>query len=404
MRSLIALLLLVVLVEIIVLARHNFTPARQGQRIAARAERKLGAGPMDPRHGRIDFDRVEARAETLMRRRDMIGMGIAVVEDGQLAFVKGYGETKADSGDKVLPTTLFRWASVSKGVAATMTALLDQRGKLSLDDPVAKWSSSIRLPKGNENVATLADALSHRLGIVKNAYDDRLEDNVDPAEIRRSFEPLYPMCPPGTCFGYQNVGYDLVHEAIEKATGKTYDQAAHDLIFGPLGMTSANTTREGLITAKSWAQPHNGRRTLPVEEAYYRVPAAGGMNSSIIDLGIWMRAQMGGAPNVLNQRLLFTLHVPRVYTPHGSAPYDRIQKLNSYGLGFRQTDYEGHQLVGHRGAVSGYRSMILFDPAEKVGVAILWNSQSVKPTGMALEILDQYYRRPQHDWMEIERP
>jgi beta-lactamase class C len=93
-----------------------------------------------------------------------------------------------------------------------------------------------------------------------------------------------------------------------------------------------------------------------------------------------------------------------VYTPHGSAPYDRIQTLNSYGLGFRQTDYAGHQLVGHRGAVSGYRSMILFDPEQKVGVAILWNSQSVKPTGMALEILDQYYGHPQHDWMEIERP
>lgn len=404
LRSLIALLLLVALVEIVVLARHNFTPAKQGQRIAAKAERKLGAGPLDAKKGRINFDRVEARAEALMRRGDMVGMGIAVVEDGQLAFVKTYGVTKAGTDDKVLPTTLFRWASVSKGVAATMAALLDQQGKLSLNDPVSKWSDSIRLPKGNEHVATLADAISHRLGIVKNAYDDRLEDNVDPAEIRRSFEPLYPMCPPGTCFAYQNVGYDTIHEAIEKATGKTYDQAAHQLIFGPLGMTSASTTREGLVTAKSWAQPHNGRHTLPVEEAYYRVPAAGGMNSSIIDLGIWMRAQMGGAPNVLNQKLLFTLHVPRVTTPHGSAPYDRAQSLNSYGLGFRQTDYDGHQLVGHRGAVSGYRSMILFDPSEKVGVAILWNSQSVKPTGMALEILDQYYGRPQHDWMEIERP
>jgi beta-lactamase class C len=404
-RSLIALLLLVVLVEIVVLARHNFTPAKQGQRIAARAEKRLGAGPLDAKRGRIDFNRVEARAEALMHRRDMIGLGIAVVEDGQLAFVKTYGETKADSGDKVLPTTLFRWASVSKGVAATMAALLDQQHKLSLNDPVAKWSRSIRLPKGNEQVATLADAISHRLGIVKNAYDDRLEEGIDPAEIRGSFGPLFPMCPPGTCFAYQNVGYDLIHEAIEKATGKSYDQAARSLLFGPLGMTSASTTREGLITAKSWAQPHNGRRTLPVEESYYRVPAAGGVNSSIIDLGIWMRAQMGGAPSVLNQDLLFTLHVPRVQTPRrAQADYDQIQKGGTYGLGFRQSDYEGHHLVGHRGAVSGYRSMILFDPAEKVGVAILWNSQSVKPTGMALEILDQYYGRPQHDWMEIERP
>lgn len=404
MRSLIALLLLVVLAEIVVLARHQFTPAKQGERIAARAERKLGAGPLDPRKGRIDFSRVDARAQSLIQRSDMVGLGVAIVEDGQLAFVKTYGVTKAGSDEKVLPTTVFRWASVSKGVAATMAALLNQRRIFSLDDPVAKWSTSIRLPKGNEHVATLADAISHRLGIVKNAYDDRLEDGVDPAAIRSSFGPLFPMCPPGTCFAYQNVGYDLIHEAIEKATGKSYDENARSLLFGPLGMTSASTTRQGLIGAKSWAEPHNGRRTLPVEEPYYRVPAAGGVNSSIIDLGIWMRAQMGGAPSVLNQQLLFTLHVPRVLTPRrGLAGYDLAQKQNSYGLGFRQSDYDGHHLVGHRGAVAGYRSMILFDPAEKVGVAILWNSQSVKPTGMALEILDQYFRRPPRDWMQIER-
>lgn len=404
MRSLILLLSLIVVTEIIVLWRHYTAPVKQGERTAARAERRLGAGPLDLKRTRIDFDRVNARAEALMRRGDMIGMGIAIVEDGQLAFVKTYGETKAGSGDKVQPTTLFRWASVSKGVAATMTALLDQRHKLSLNDPVAKWSSSIRLPKGNENVATLADALSHRLGIVKNAYDDRLEDNIDPREIRGSFGSLYPMCPPGTCFGYQNVGYDLVHEAIEKASGESYDRAAHDLIFGPLGMTSANTTRDGLIGAKSWAQPHIGRRTLPVEEAYYRVPAAGGVNSSIVDLGIWMRAQMGGAPNVLSQSLLFTLHVPRVVTPHGHAGYDAALKQHGYGLGFRQWIYEGHHLVGHRGAVAGYRSIIIFDPAEKVGVAMLWNSLATKPTGFPLEVFDQYYGRPPHDWMDIERP
>jgi len=246
---------------------------------------------------------------------------------------------------------------------------------------------------------------SRRLGIVKNAYDDRLEDNEDPRQIRSELAPLYPMCPPGTCFNYQNVAYDLVHEAIEKATRETYDQAAHQYLFAPLGMTSASTTREGLFAAKSWARPHDGRRTLPVEEAYYRIPAAGGMNSSIIDLGIWMRAQMGGAPGVLNPELLFTLHVPRVLTPRkGLADYDLAQHNNAYGLGFRQSDYEGHHLIGHRGAVRGYRSMILFDPVEKVGVAMLWNSQSVKPTGMGLEILDQYYGRPARDWMQLGRP
>nr|WP_279587872.1 serine hydrolase [Sphingomonas vulcanisoli] len=380
-------------------------PVRQGFRTAARAERGLGAGPISQKRFRIDYARVDARAKDLMNRNDMVGLGLAVIENGQLAFIKGYGETKAGSGDKVSAQTVFRWASNSKGVASTLAALLASQGKLSLDDPVSKWSKSIKLPKGNENVATLADAISHRLGIVKNAYDDRLEDNEDPAQIRSELAGLFPMCPPGTCFAYQNVGYDLIHEAIEKATHESYDRAAHQYIFGPLGMTSASTTREGLVGAKSWAQPHDGRHTLPVQEAYYRIPAAGGVNSSIIDMGIWMRAQMGGAPKVLPQSLLFTLHVPRVLTPRkGLADYDLAQHNNSYGLGFRQSDYDGHHLIGHRGAVKGYRSVFLFDPEEKVGVAMLWNSQSVKPTGMALEILDQFYRRPFRDWMQLGKP
>lgn len=402
-----ALLLIALAAELWVLGRHYLAaaPVRQGIRAAARAERGLGAGPLNPRAYRIDYGRIDARVRALMDRRDMVGLGVAVVEDGQLAFIRAYGETQAGSGERATPQTVFRWASLSKGVAATLVALLDRRHALSLDDPVAKWSASLKLPKGNERIATLADALSHRLGIVKNAYDDRLEDNEDPAAIRAMLGGLFPMCRPGTCFAYENVAYDVAHEAVEKATRQSYDAAARRMLFGPLGMGSASTTRAGLIGSPSWARPHDGRRTLPVEEAYYRIPAAGGVNSSIVDLGIWMRAQMGGAPAILPQSLLFTLHLPRVLTPRrGLADYDRIQTDNAYGLGFRQSDYDGHHLIGHRGAVRGYRSMILFDPVEKVGVALLWNSQSVKPTGMALEILDQYYRRPARDWMQLGRP
>ena len=405
-RSVLALLWLILLVELIALGRYLFStaPVRQGISTAQRAERRLGAGPLNPKAYRIDYGRVDARARELMARRDMVGFGLAIVEDGQLAFVKTYGEVEAGKGEKVTPATLFRWASVSKGVAATLVGLLDAEHRLSLADPVARWSPSIRLPKGNEHVATLADALSHRLGVVKNAYDDRLEGNEDPAAIRGMYSGLFPMCPPGTCFAYQNVGYDLAHEAVEKATGESYDRAARQFLFGPLGMATANTTRAGLVDSPSWARPHVGRTPVPVEDAYYRVPAAGGVNSSIVDLGIWMRAQMGGSPRILPQSLLFELHVPRVLTPRrGLADYDLIQKNNAYGLGFRESDYEGHHLVGHRGAVRGYRSMILFDPKERVGVAMLWNSQSVAPTGMALEVLDQYYQRPARNWMQLGR-
>jgi beta-lactamase class C len=378
---------------------------REGIRTAAQAERALGAGPLNPRRYRVDYGWLDERARSIVDRKDMAGLAIAVIEDGQLSFIKAYGVVDADTGEKATPQTVWRWASVSKGVAATLETLLAREGKLRLDDPISKWSSTLKLPKDNQNVATLADALSHRLGIVKNAYDDRLEDNEDPGAIRGMYGPLFPMCPPGTCWAYQNVAFDVAHEAVEKATGLTYDQAARRYIFAPLGMASASTTKEGLVGSPSWARPHNARHPIPVQEAYYRIPAAGGVNSSIVDLGIWMRAQMGGAPGVLPPDLLWELHVPRVFTPHrGLAPYDLALKNSAYGLAFRQSDYQGHHLVWHRGAVRGSRSEVIFDPAERFGVAMLWNSTSVKPTGLPLEIFDQYYRLPFHDWVQVGKP
>lgn len=406
-RSLVALLLIALVIECGVLLRHFAAaePVRQGVDAAATAERTLGAGPLSARKYRIDYARLDARVRALMQRKDMVGLGIAVIEDGQLAFIKGYGETTAGSGQPVTTQTQFRWASLSKGVAATLVTMLDAQHKLSLDDPISKWSGTLRLPHDNQNVATLADALSHRLGIVKNAYDDRLEDNVDPGEIRGSYGPLFPMCPPGTCFAYQNVAYDVAHEAVEKATGLSYDEAAHKMLFGPLGMTSASTTRAGYESKASWAPAHRGRTPMKTQDSYFRIPAAGGVSSSIVDLGIWMRAQMGGAPNVLPQRLLFTLHAPRVLTPrHGSAPYDLALKDSAYGLGFRDSNYEGHHLVWHRGAITGSRSLLIFDPVERFGVAMLWNSSTVKPTALPTELLDEYYRRPFRDWLELGRP
>ena len=401
------LLAIVLLVEIVVIARHFMAtrPVRQGIRTAAKAERALGAGPLNPRVYRVDYARLDERARSIVDRKDMAGLAIAVIEDGQLSFIKAYGVVDASTGEKATPQTVWRWASVSKGVAATLEALLARQRKLSLDDPISKWSSTLKLPKDNQNIATLADALSHRLGIVKNAYDDRLEDNEDPALIRGMYGPLFPMCPPGTCWAYQNVAFDVAHEAVEKATGLSYEQAARRYLFGPLGMTSATTTRQGLIGAASWARPHNGRHPIPVQDAYYRVPAAGGVNSSIVDLGIWARAQMGGAPAVLPADLLFELHVPRVLTPRrGLAPYDLALKNSAYGLAFRQSDYAGHHLIWHRGAVRGSRSEVIFDPSERFGVAMLWNSTSVKPTGLPLEVFDQYYGLPFHDWVQVGRP
>ena len=74
-----------------------------------------------------------------------------------------------------------------------------------------------------------------------------------------------------------------------------------------------------------------------------------------------------------------------------------------YGYGWRSYDYAGHRIVGHRGGVDGYRSLILFDPKLKSGVVALWNSNTSQPGGLEFEVMDMLYRLPFRDWMELDR-
>jgi beta-lactamase class C len=170
-------------------------------------------------------------------------------------------------------------------------------------------------------------------------------------------------------------------------------------------MTSASVDRAGLQSARSWAQPHRlAKRPTAVNDIYYRVPAAGGVNSSIRDLVRWMRAQMGAAPQVLSHTALETMHSARVPTPpHGRrGPMDKALANAAYGLGWRSFTYAGHHLVGHRGAVEGYRSLILFDPADQSGIVMLWNSNWPGAARLQLEFFDMLYGLPATDWLALD--
>ncbi len=355
----------------------------------------------------INYAAFDQRLQRMALQPSMVGMAVGVVENGRITFLNGYGETLAGSGEKVTPMTVFRWASVSKGVAGTMAAKLDEMGKLDLNAPIAKYSASLKLPGGNEYRATLGDVLSHRLGLYRNAYDDKLEAGQDPRLIRQTLSGLASLCAPGTCWSYQNVAFDSASEAVSKAMGEPYQQAVPDLLLKPLGMTSASVTRSGLEGSQSWARPHAaGRRTLPMSDAYYRIPAAGGINSNIKDMALWMIAQMGGMPDVLDSKVLDEIHAPLVSTP---SERGRLRKFAErihdpyYGYGWRSYDYAGHRIIGHRGGINGYRSLILFDPRMKSGVVALWNSNTSQPAGLEFEVMDMLYHLDFRDWMELDK-
>lgn len=351
---------------------------------------------------RVDYAQFDARISRLMLEPDMVGLAVGAVERGRLRFVRGYGVTQAGSADPVTPDTVFRWASLSKGVAATLVVQLAQEGRLSLDTPVSSLGTSLTLP-GDASHATVADILSHRVGLPHNAWDDRLEAGEDPKTLRAHFGTLAPACPPGTCHAYQNIAFDTASEIVEHATGQSYADVARKRLFAPLGMTTATLGRAGLQSAASWARPYRFRKTpATVQEAYYRVPAAGGVNGSIRDLARWMLAQMGEAPGVLSPAILDALHKDRVSTPQRGPRGPSDPKDTAYALGWRSFTLDGHRLVGHRGSVDGYASLILFDPVDKSGIVMLWNANYYRPARLEYEFFDRLYGLPFKDRLELK--
>ena len=382
------------------------TPSPSNGAPMAKAHMRLASLTAKDRHN-VDYRRLDERLRHLMAKPAMVGLAVGVVEDGRITFLQGYGETLAGSGDPVTPQTVFRWASVSKGVASTMVAKLAQQGKIDLNAPVVNYAPDLILPNGNQYRASVGDLLSHRLGLYRNAYDNKLEEGHSPAALRRTLGALNAICPPGTCWSYQNVAYDASSEMVSRVTSMPYEQSLARYLFNPLGMDSASASLGGLTSSRSWARPHGaGGKPLPLVDTYYKVPASGGVNSDIKDLSLWMLAQMGAMPDVLDAKLLGTIQAPLVKTPTERRRLRKfLERLGDayYGYGWRSYNYAGHRIVGHRGGINGYRSLILFDPQMKSGVVALWNSNAGQPGGLEFEVMDMIYRLPFRDWMELDK-
>jgi beta-lactamase class C len=357
----------------------------------------------DEWHGRINYAQLDQQFATLAQRSEMAGLAVAIVENDELRFVRTYGVIDRDTNVPVTLGTVFRWASVSKTVAGTLAATFANEGLVDLDRSVARYHTTLRLPEGAELRLSFQQLLSQQTGLTKNAFDERLEDGQDPRALRASLASAPLQCQPGSCHTYQNIAFDAASEILEQAAKRPYPDAVSERFFLPLGMHSANFGMVGLTHAKDWARPHNGRMVRTVKETYWRVPAAAGVESNIVDFARWMQATMGNRPDVLSESTLRIAQSPRVNT----APIygGELRQANSeahYGLGWRSFKYGGNVLIGHSGAVDGYRATLIFDPAARVGVVAMWNSNWGTPFRIPFAVFDSYHQRTDSRWLELK--
>jgi beta-lactamase class C len=363
-----------------------------------------------PLGSNFDVAQFEAMAQQLVASRRIPGMAMAVVHNGRVLSARGYGITDTRAPLPVDNHTVFRLASLSKAFAGTVTGLMVNDGTLRWDTRLTQYDPDFRLadPTAAARI-TVADLLSHRVGLRHNAFDRDLEANVDFPTLTRKLAYAPMECAPGTCYGYQNIAFSLIGDVIQGASGQSYDQAVQNRILRPLGMHDASVGLDGILASQNWARPHvrtrGGWLSLTPKPSYYRVLPAAGVNASASDMAQWLLAQTGHRPDVLSAPLLATLHQPLVTTPgelRGSSW--RRERLNtaSYALGWRVYDYAGNNLVFHGGAVQGYRGVVALLPDRDLGIAIMWNSESSLPTGLLPTMLDRAIGLGDRPWLDIE--
>lgn len=328
----------------------------------------------------------EARASAIrksLQKEKIPGAAFAIVENGQIVQVGTYGKRSLKHSDLVDSQTIFPLASVSKTFAGTLAASLASKEYLALEAPLAGYAPGFTLARpARVKDITLYHVLSHATGVVPNAYDNLLEAGQGIEDIIPRFGKLKPLCPPGVCYGYQNVIFSLIQPALEEAGGDSYSGLMQSRFFTPLGMDRSSIGFEAYQADANKVQPHVKSRkryyTRQMKPNYYRASPAAGINASIQDMATWLVAQMGYRPDVLTEEALKLAHQPRVSTVREKSRRYWKKYLTDahYALGWRIYEFSGELLILHSGGLQGIRTHIGWSPDRNIGFVLLINADT----------------------------
>src|SRR6185436_527571 len=181
-------------------------------------------------------DSIDNYVERGLKDWKIPGVSVAVVKNGKIVFMKGYGVKELDKPDKVDENTLFMIGSNTKAFTATALAILHTEKKLSLDDKVQKWLPDFKLyDPWVAKEATIRDLLCHRLGFETFQGDFMYFDSdLTTAEVREKMGKLKPMYGFRSKWGYTNCAFMTAGEIIPKVTGSSWAAYVKERIFKPL--------------------------------------------------------------------------------------------------------------------------------------------------------------------------
>jgi CubicO group peptidase (beta-lactamase class C family) len=333
----------------------------------------------------------DAYMEQTLKDWNTPGIGVGIVVNDKLVFVKGYGYRDYEKKLPFTSKTLQPIASNSKLFTAVAAGMLVEEGKLTWDKPVRESVPEIQFYNDqlNNNV-TLRDMLSHRTGVTRHDLI-WFKSPFTRKELFDRLKYLEPQEPMRETFLYNNLMFAGVGQIIELKSGKKWEDFVRDRIFAPLNMSTTNYTIAEMLKQPDFGVPFREKRDsfelykIPYYEDTEGVAPAGAVISNIDELSHWLIALMNdgkyNGKQVLPASVLKATLQPAIALPNAAGEaLGYWEVLNSaYGMGRQTASYRGKLLTFHGGDLPGFHSQISFMPNDKIGVIVLVISDHSAP-------------------------
>ena len=299
-------------------------------------------------------------------------VAIAVAQRGQIVWAEGFGFADRERRLRATPETMYSLASISKPFTATAMMVLVERGRVDLDRPANDYlgQAQLRAFDGTAEAATVRRVMSHSAGLP--LHYQFFYDGVTPPHSHDDAIARYGIIayPPGEAYFYSNLGYGIVGHIVARLTGRTYEDAMRELVFGPLGLrnTTVSTGRE--LSGRAAVRYDNN--LAPIASYAFDHTGGSGVWSSANDLvrfGMFHLRNVAAGPTQILKRAT----IERMQRPE-APPTSPGQ---SYGLGWATLENDfGYRRVSHTGGMPGVSTVLNLYPSEEVAIVVLINKSS----------------------------
>ncbi|GEK09467.1 serine hydrolase [Pseudoalteromonas peptidolytica] len=368
-----------------------------------------------PASAALNLQDVESAVEEAMKRFNIPGLAIGIVEDGKVVMTKGFGVTHLHKPANVNADTLFGIASNTKAFTAAALAMLVDQGKLSWDDKVVQHIPEFKLYDSYvTREMTIRDLLSHRSGLGLGAGDLMIWPDTDKTmpELLAGISHLKPDSSFRSQYAYNNLMFVVAGEVVSRVSGKNWRDFVEQEMFNKLEMDDSKAGFSRIPSDNTnWATGHipmSGKLTPFFVNYLEDFRGAGAIASNVDDMTKWLQTQLAGGQLPSGEQLFSAAQQVQMWHPHitripaKKAASFYHQQFRGYGLGWAIEDYFGYKKVGHGGGILGMVSQVAMIPEKKLGVVVLSNQQKYAALSAIInEVFEDALGLEDKDWVNL---